>query len=163
MRKLRIGQIGPLNIPIPPKKYGGTEKVIYWLCQEMTKRGHDVFLFGAKDCKTKAKLIPVVPKSLWTLKRKDVECSPYYAYEMALIAKKTKELKLDILHDHLGPWSLALYGQVKVPIIHTLHVPFKNKDRIWAYKKLNSKLISISNDQRKPAPKLNYISTIYKP
>lgn len=159
MKKLRIGQIGPLNIPIPPKAYGGTEKIIYWLCEELTKRGHSVFLFAAKDSKTNAHLCPIIKRSLWAFKHK--ESTPYYAYEMAVIAKKTKELKLDILHDHLGPWSLTLYGQVNVPIIHTLHVPFKNKDRIWAYKKLNAKLVSISNAQRKPAPFLNYVATVY--
>ena len=80
---------------------------------------------------------------------------------MAIIARKAKELKLDIIHDHLGPWSLALYGQVKIPIVHTLHIPFKNKDRIWAYKKLNAKLVSLSYAQRKPAPSLNYVANIY--
>ena len=159
MRKLRIGQIGPLNLPIPPKKYGGTEVVIYELCEELTKRGHEVFLFAAEDSKTSAHLCPITKKSLWVSKIK--ESTPYYAYEMATIARKSKELKLNILHDHLGPWSLTLYGQVNIPIIHTLHIPFKNNDRIWAYRKLNSKLVSISNAQRKPAPNLNYVATIY--
>ena len=159
MRKMRIGQIGPLNLPIPPKKYGGTEVVMYWLCEGLTKRGHEVFLFAAGDSKTSARLCPIMPKSLWVSNAK--EHTPYYALQMATIAKKVKELNIDILHDHLGPLSLTLYGQVKVPIVHTLHVPFGNKDRIWAYKKLNAKLVSISNTQRKPAPSLNYVATIY--
>ena len=159
MRKLRIGQIAPLNLPVPPKKYGGTEKIIYWLCKELTKRGHKVTLFAAKDSKVSCNLCPIIKKSLWVSKIR--ESSPYYAYEMAIIAKKAKELKLDILHDHLGPWSLSLYGQTNVPIFHTLHVPFKNKDRIWAYQKLNSKLVSISFAQRKPAPNLNYVANVY--
>ncbi|MCX6764499.1 MAG: glycosyltransferase family 4 protein [Candidatus Nealsonbacteria bacterium] len=161
MKKLRIGQIGPLNLPIPPKKYGGTEKIIYSLCEGLTKKGHEVFLFAAKDSKTSAHLCPIVEKSLWTLKIKPQEYAPYYAYQMAIVAQKAKKLKLDIIHDHLGPWSLALYGQTKIPIVHTLHVPFRKKDRIWAYRKLNSKLISISFAQRKPAPDLNYVANIY--
>lgn len=159
MKKLKIGQTGPLYFPIPPKKYGGVEKIIYWLCQELTKKGHRVFLFDSKDSKTKATLIPVIEKSLWLTE--SIEETPYFAYEMAVIAKKAKELKLDILHDHLGPWSLALYGQLDIPIIHTLHVPFKKKGRIWAYQKLNSKLVSISFAQRKPALNLNYVANIY--
>lgn len=159
MRKLRIGQISPLNLPVPPKKYGGTERIIYWLCEELTKRGHEVFLFGTEDSKVSCRLIPVVKKALWISKPKDYGC--YYAFEMALIGKKTKELKLDILHDHLGPWSLTLYGQLKIPILHTLHVPFKNKDRIWLYKQLKAKLVSISFAQRKSAPNLNYLANIY--
>lgn len=159
MKKLRIGQISPINLPVPPKKYGGTEKIIYWLCEELSKRGHEVFLFAAKDSKVNCHLCPIINKSLWTFQPE--ESSPYYAYEMAVIARRAKELKLNILHDHLGPWSLTLYGQMSIPIIHTLHVPLGSKDRIWAYRELNSKLVSISNAQRKPAPDLNYVATIY--
>ncbi|MDP1538936.1 MAG: glycosyltransferase family 4 protein [bacterium] len=159
MRKLRIGQISPLNLPVPPQKYGGTERIIYFLCRELTKRGHEVFLFGTGDSKVDCHLLPILKKGLWGKKVK--ESAPYYAYEMALVAKKSKELKLDILHDHLGPWALTLYGQTEIPIIHTLHVPFKNKDRIWAYKKLKAKLVSISFAQRKPAKDLNYAANIY--
>lgn len=159
MKKLRIGQISPLNLTIPPKKYGGTEKIIYFLCEELTKKGHEVFLFSTGESKVSCHLCPVIKKGLWLKKTK--ETSPYYAYEMAYVAKKTRELKLDVLHDHLGPWALALYGQTQIPIIHTLHVPFQNKDRIWAYDKLKSNLVSISFAQRKPAPKLNYAANIY--
>ena len=159
IRKLRIGQISPLNLPIPPRKYGGSEKIIYYLCEELTKKGHKVFLFGPKESKVNCCLIPIVERSLWELQPK--ESCPYYAYEMAQVAKSVKKLKIDVLHDHLGPWSLTLYGQVKVPIIHTLHIPFKNKDRIWGYKKLNAKLVSISLAQRKPAADLNYLANIY--
>jgi len=158
MKKLRIGQIAPLNVPIPPKKYGGTERIIDALCRGLAKRGHKIFLFAAADAKTGGQLIPIVSKSLWTNKTKDA--APYYSYEMNVILRQTSRLKLDILHDHLGPISLALYGGINIPIVHTLHVPI-NKDRAWAYKKLNSKLISISNNQRKDDPRLNYVATIY--
>ena len=134
MRKLKIGQISPLNLPVPPKKYGGAEKIIYWLCEELHKRGHQVHLFGSGDSKVSCNLLPIIHKSLWTVKQKN--SSSYYSVEMAVITKKTRELKLDILHDHLGPASLPLTG-LNVPLIHTLHVPFKEKDRIWAYRVLN--------------------------
>ncbi|MBU4023278.1 glycosyltransferase family 4 protein [Patescibacteria group bacterium] len=159
MKKLRIGQIAPLNVPIPPKKYGGTERIIDALCRGLSMRGHKIFLFAAADAKTGGKIIPIIPKSLWT--NKINEATPYYSYEMSVILQKSPRLKLDILHDHLGPFSLALYGGgLNIPILHTLHVPI-NKDRAWAYQKLNSKLISISNNQRKGDPRLNYIATIY--
>ena len=121
MKKLRIGQIAPLNVPIPPKKYGGTERIIDALCRGLSKRGHKIFLFAAADAKTGGQIIPIVPKSLWTNKIKDA--APYYAYEMNVILRQTSRLKLDILHDHLGPLSLALYGGINIPILHTLHVP----------------------------------------
>ncbi len=160
MRKLRIGQISPLNLPVPPKKYGGTERVIFWLCEDLKKMGHEVFLFGTGDSKVSCKLIPIIEKALW-VNKKIKDHAPYYALEMITISKMAEKLKLDILHDHLGPWSLTLYGQLKIPIIHTLHVPFKGKDRIWVYKKLNAKLVSISFAQRKPAPNLNYVANVY--
>lgn len=160
MKSLKIGQISPLNLTIPPKKYGGTERIIYWLCQELPKRGHQVFLFGPGTSQVDCHLLPVIKKGLWEMKIK--ESTPYYAYEMALIAQKAEELRLDILHDHLGPWSLSLYNpHLKDKILHTLHIPFHNKDRAWAYRKLNAKLVSVSNEQRKPAPDLNYLATIY--
>jgi len=159
MRKLRIGQIAPLNVPIPPKKYGGTERIIDALCRGLSKRGHKIFLFAAADAKTEGRIIPIIPKSLWTEEIR--ETTAYYAYEMNIVLQKSPGLKLDILHDHLGPFSLTLYGGgLNIPILHTLHVPI-NKHRAWAYRKLNSKLISISNNQRKDAPRLNYVATIY--
>jgi glycosyltransferase involved in cell wall biosynthesis len=161
MRKLRIGQISPLNLPIPPKKYGGTERVIFWLCEELKKMEHKVFLFGTGDSRVSCKLIPIVKKALWEDKRIK-EHGPYYALEMVTISKMAEKLKLDILHDHLGPWSLTLYGKLKIPILHTLHVPFQEReDRIFVYKKLNAKLVSISFAQRKPAPNLKYVANIY--
>ncbi|MBI2013538.1 MAG: glycosyltransferase family 4 protein [Candidatus Colwellbacteria bacterium] len=160
MRKLRIGQTGPLFFPVPPPKYGGVEKIVYSLCENLTDKGHKVFLFDTEDSKTRAQLVPVIKKSLYRF-TKPVEYTPYFAYEMALIARKAKELKLDVIHDHLGPSSLSLYGHLDIPIIHTLHVPFKKEGRAWAYEKLNSKLVSISLAQRKLAPYLNYVANIY--
>ena len=158
---MKIGQISPLNLPIPPKKYGGTERIIFWLCEELKKMGHKVFLFASKDSKVSCKLIPIVKRALWE-SSEIKEQAPYYALEMAKVAKLSKKLKFDILHDHLGPWSLTLYGQVKIPILHTLHVPFQQReDRIFAYKELRAKLVSISFAQRRPAPDLNYVANIY--
>ncbi len=161
MRKLRIGQISPLNLPVPPKKYGGTERIVFWLCEELKRLGHEVFLFGSGDSKVSCKLIPIVKKSLWV--SKDIkEHSVYYALQLAQVAQLSAKLKIDILHDHLGPLTLALYGQVKIPIVHTLHVPFQQReDRIFAYQKLKAKLVSISFAQRRPAPHLNYVANIY--
>lgn len=159
MKKLRIGQISPLNLPVPPKKYGGTEKIVYFLCEKLKQKGHSVYLFGTKASRVSCHLVPIIEKGLWQMEPKD--CIPYYMYQMAIVARGAKKLKLDVLHDHLGPISLCLNGQIDIPLVHTLHIPFHDKDRPWAYKKLNSQLVSLSFAQRKPAPKLNYIANIY--
>ena len=149
-RKLRIGQISPLNIAIPPPKYGGTERVIYNLCEGLTKRGHEVVLFGTGSDKTSAKLHPIFPKGLWSLPQES-ERTPYYTYAMSEIARAARK----------GPLALSLYGMTdRIPIVHTLHVP-TNSDRAVIYKLLGARLVSISNNQRKPYPKLNYIATVY--
>lgn len=159
-RRLRIGQISPLNIAIPPVKYGGTESVIYNLCEELPKRGHQVFLFGTKKDRTSALLIPILPKGLWSLPAAR-ERTPYYAYALAKIAQEARRLQLDILHDHLGPLTLPLHGIAdSIPLLHTLHVP-TNADRSEVYQRMGVPLVSISNNQRKPSPHLNYVATIY--
>ena len=158
MKKLRIGQIAPLNVPIPPPKYGGTERIIHALCNGLTDLGHEVFIFATKDTDVKANVIPVIEHCIWS---NDIrETTPYNAYAMAVIAKEIRRLKLDIVHDHVGPFSTVLYGSLDIPIVHTLHVPLSDP-RVFAYKKLNCNLISISDNQRKYAPDLNYVSTVY--
>src|SRR3989338_993453 len=159
-RKLRSGQISPLNIAIPPPKYGGTERVIYNLCEGLTKSGHEVVLFGTWADKTSAKLYPIFPKGLWSLPQESEKTS-YYTYAMSKIARAARKYQLDVLHDHLGPLALSLYGMAdRIPIVHTLHVP-TNNDRAAIYKLLGARLVSISNNQRKPYPRLDYIATVY--
>lgn len=158
MRKLRIGQIAPLNVPIPPPKYGGTERIIHTLCNSLVDSGQEVYIFATNDTQIKAKVIPVIDHCLWSNDIK--ETTPYNAYAMSVIAKEARRLKLDILHDHVGPFSTVLYGSLDIPMVHTLHVPLTSP-RVYAYKKLNCNLISISDNQRKFAPELNYIATIY--
>ncbi len=161
MKKLRIGQVSSLYFPIPPKLYGGVERVIFHLCEELTKNGHEVTLFASGDSKTSARLFPIIEKGLTSLKKQKIEFISYYTYEMAIVMRKAKELGIDILHDHVGPYSLSLYGQTDIPIVHTIHTPIIREERVWAYKKLNAKIVSLSDSQRKTAPQLNYAATVY--
>ena len=117
-KKLRIAQIAPLWFPIPPKKYGGIERIISYLTEELVKRGHDVTLFASGDSKTKAKLISVYPKSL-------IEAGydwqdPFWNLENLSKAFKMAD-KFDIIHCHLDIWALPFQGLTKVPVLHTLH------------------------------------------
>ncbi|MDP2926766.1 MAG: glycosyltransferase family 4 protein [bacterium] len=121
-KKLRVAQIAPLWITIPPLKYGGIERIIAMLCDGLTNKGHEVTLFASPGSKTKAELISVFPKPLleanipwsnpiWNLRNLS------RAFEIA------KEGKFDIIHTHLDLWSLFFQNLSPVPVLHTMHNP----------------------------------------
>ena len=117
-KKLKIAQIAPLWFSIPPKKYGGTERIVSFLTEELVKRGHDVTLFASGDSKTKAKLISVYPKSL--IKVGFNWQDPFWNLENLSKAFRMAE-KFDIIHCHLDIWALPFQDFTKVPVLHTLH------------------------------------------
>lgn len=117
-KKLRICQIAPLWFSIPPKKYGGIERIIHFLTEELVRRGHDVTLFASGDSKTKAKLISVTAKSLievgydWQ--------DPFWNLENISEAFKRAN-EFDIIHSHLDIWTLSFQELTKAPVLHTFH------------------------------------------
>lgn len=116
--KLKIAQIAPLWFPIPPKKYGGTERIISFLTEELARRGHDVTLFASGDSKTKAKLISVYPKSLIEVGYNWQD--PFWNLEnLSTVLKLADEF--DVIHSHLDIWALPFQDLTKVPVLHTLH------------------------------------------
>lgn len=117
-RKLKIAQIAPLWFSIPPEKYGGIERIVSYLTEELVKRGHDVTLFASGDSKTKAKLVSVVPKSL--IKSRYNWQDPFWNLEnLSTAFKRAKDF--DIIHSHLDVWTLPFQNLTKVPVLHTFH------------------------------------------
>ncbi len=126
-RKLKIAQLAPPWIPIPPDQYGGTENVIYHLIEEQVNQGHDVTLLAPGDSKTSAKLVSFFPKSLiasgvpWTMHLK-----AYYHLHKAV--DYIKEHHFDIVHSHLSSSSdmylFPLTAQLATPHVTTLHSVF---------------------------------------
>ncbi|OGY50862.1 MAG: hypothetical protein A3B89_04100 [Candidatus Buchananbacteria bacterium RIFCSPHIGHO2_02_FULL_40_13] len=121
-KKLRIAQVAPLWFTIPPKGYGGIERIVSMLTEELMLRGHEVTLFAAPGSQTSAKLVSVFDRSLseanipwsnpiWNLRNLST------AFEMA--AKGA----FDIIHSHLDLWALFFQNLTKVPSIHTMHNP----------------------------------------
>src|SRR3989304_9093842 len=121
-KKLRIAQISPLWVTVPPKKYGGIERIVAMLCDGLAERGHKVTLFASPGSKTKAKLITVFDKPLldakiswsnqiWNLRNLSK------AFEMA------NQGQFDIIHSHLDVWALFFHNLTKTPVIHTMHNP----------------------------------------
>lgn len=121
-KKLRIAQIAPLWVAVPPKKYGGIERIVAMLCDGLVEKGHKVTLFAAPGSKTKAKLITVFDKPL--LDAKISWSNPIWnlrnlskAFEIA------NQGEFDIIHSHLDLWALFFQGLTKTPVLHTMHNP----------------------------------------
>lgn len=154
---MRIAQIAPLWIPIPPYTYGGSELVISWFCDELVRRGHQVTLFATSDSKTSANLVPVWPQSLWRAKLK----TPHAIF--ALLYEKLISLQdqFDIIHDHCEFYTVPYSKFLKPPVVTTLHHPL-TEETIILYKKFqNINYVAISKNQRKSGPGINIVRTIY--
>ncbi len=117
-RPLKIAQIAPLWFPIPPKKYGGIERIVSGLTEELVKRGHKVTLFASGNSKTKAKLFAVRPTAL---KKDGVHWdNPLWNLENLSVAFKQAG-KFDIIHSHLDLWALFFQELTNTPVVHTFH------------------------------------------
>ncbi|KPJ57365.1 hypothetical protein AMJ49_02125 [Parcubacteria bacterium DG_74_2] len=154
---MRIAQIAPLWIPVPPYTYGGTELVVSFLTEELVKRGHKVTLFASGDSKTSARLVPIWPKSLWRAHLR----APHAAF--ALLYHKVLEMQeeFDIIHDHCEFYTVPFSKFLKPPIVSTTHHPMYEEIIILFKKYPNINYVAISKDQRKSAPGINFSKTIY--
>ena len=155
--KLRIAQVAPLWFSIPPKGYGGIERIVAMLTEELMRRSHEVTLFASPGSITSARLISVFDKSLseanipwsnpiWNLRNLS------RAFEMA------DEGEFDIVHCHLDLWGLFFQGIVKTPMIHTMHNPLyrtnadATKDdrlRLFSEEARRTDIVFISKSARK--------------
>ncbi|NIA10107.1 MAG: glycosyltransferase [Nitrospiraceae bacterium] len=165
MKKLKIAQIAPPWISVPPKKYGGTELIVSHLTEELVRRGHQVTLFASGDSITKAKLVSAWPKSLYRMGIPWTDA--LYPLLHALTAFEKAE-EFDIVHSHSSYWGLAFSPFIKTSMVTTYHGNFTSIKKNLARRRILEKFkknnfISISNSQRKPADKinLNFVGTVY--
>lgn len=128
MKKLKIAQIAPLWFPIPPKKYGGTERIIYYLTEGLIKRGHKVTLFASGDSKTSAKLIACTKTHL--IKR-GIPWEDWWWNNLNYATAFEKAKDFDIIHSHWTPLGMYFQKFVKTPVLHTLHNIPPKKDPRW--------------------------------
>jgi glycosyltransferase involved in cell wall biosynthesis len=160
---MRIAQIAPIIESVPPKSYGGTERVISALTEELVKRGHDVTLFASGDSETKAKLFSVYHTSLRKANIEDVYGPNIWSLLNVGMAYQMQD-EFDIIHDHNSqnnPVSLPLANLSRTPVVMTLHGPLTNgySKSFDFYRKPH--LVTISKRQAEPAPLLNYIGNVY--
>lgn len=161
---MRIAQIAPIIESVPPEKYGGTERVIGALTNELISRGHDVTLFASGDSKTSAKLFSVYPTALRKANIENLYGPNIWSLLHVGLAYQLQQGQFDIIHDHNSqnnPISLPIANTSQTPVIMTLHGPLSN-DYTKAFSFYTKPhLVSISYKQREPAPNLNYIGNVY--
>lgn len=158
---MRIAQIAPIIERVPPQKYGGTERVVYALTEQLVKRGHDVTLFASGDSQTSAKLISVFPKALREARLLDIYGLNTWTLLNIGLAYKMQG-QFDIIHDHTGHIGLPLANISQTPAVITLHGPFTTDNKAM-FKVLDRHfLVTISHAQMPKNLKLtNHLGTVY--
>ena len=156
---MRIAQIAPLFEAVPPKLYGGSERVVSWLTEELVAMGHDVTLFASGDSVTTAKLEATWPQAL----RLDPTILDWFATYYVMLDHVFKHAhKFDILHFHIDYFPNLLFTHQPVPFLTTLHGRLDLPELGVVYRTFpDVPLVSISNSQRKPIPDANWIGTVY--
>ena len=156
---MRIAQIAPLTEAIPPKLYGGTERVIYWLTEELVALGHDVTLFASGDSRTSAKLVPVWPKAL----RLDGAVRDACALHMMMLEHVRRQAAdFDFLHFHLDYYPFSLFCRQSRPFLTTLHGRLDLPEHQPVFTTFASvPVVSISDAQRQPVPQAGWVRTIH--
>src|SRR5487761_2584200 len=155
---MRIAQIAPLFEAVPPKLYGGTERVVYSLTEELVALGHDVTLFASGDSITSATLAPMREQAL----RLDPTVKDWiasYMRMMELVYRRAHEF--DVLHFHTDYFPLSLFSRQKTPFLTTLHGRLDIPEFKGVYELFDAPMVSISDAQRRPIPRLNWIRTVY--
>jgi glycosyltransferase involved in cell wall biosynthesis len=156
---MRIAQIAPLTEAIPPKLYGGTERVVHWLTEELVALGHDVTLFASGDSITTAKLEPMWDQSL----RLSGSIRDPNALHILMLERVRRRVDdFDVLHFHLDYYPFSLFSRQSTPFLTTLHGRLDLPEHQPVFTAFSSiPVVSISNAQRRPVPQAGWIKTIY--
>src|SRR6266702_2407118 len=157
-RTMRIAQISPLMEAMPPKLYGGTERVVSWLTEELVALGHDVTLFASGDSITTARLEPMWPRAL----RLDGTVRDPYALHMMMIEEVFRRSDdFDLMHFHLDYFTFSLMARQATPFLTTLHGRLDLPEHHAVFRTFaDSPIVSISKAQRRPIPKANWIGNV---
>lgn len=156
---MRIAQVSPLTEAVPPKLYGGTERVISWLTEELVAMGHDVTLFASGDSTTSATLEAMWPRAL----RLDGSVRDPNALHMAMIEQVCRRAgEFDIIHTHLDYYPFSLMSRQGVPFVTTLHGRLDLPEHQPMFETFSSvPVVSISNSQRRPIHHANWAGTVH--
>ena len=155
---MRIAQIAPLFEAVPPRRYGGTERVVHWLTEELVGMGHDVTLFATGDSRTSARLQPMRAEGERFARNFEYNNAPY-ARMIELVRRQAEDF--DVLHFHIDFHPFSVFTRQATPFLTTLH---GRLDQGWIPQIYDLfpevPLVSISDRQRVPMPHLNFAATI---
>jgi len=155
---MRIAQIAPLTEAIPPKLYGGTERVVHWLTEELVALGHDVTLYASGDSQTSAKLEAPWPRAL----RLDGSIRDPNALHMLMLERVRQQAsEFDFLHFHLDYYPFSIFSRQSTPFVTTLHGRLDLPEHQPLFATFPSiPIVSISNAQRRPIPQAGWVQTV---
>jgi glycosyltransferase involved in cell wall biosynthesis len=147
---MRIAQVAPLQEAVPPRFYGGTERVVSYLTEHLVELGHDVTLFASADSDTSARLIPICRQGL----RLDPGCQNPVPYEiLALEAVLGQADDFDIIHFHEERLHLPWSRRIRCATVTTMHGRLDLRELVPLYREYaDIPLVSISDAQRSPLP-----------
>lgn len=156
---MKIAQVSPLYESVPPRLYGGTERVVSWLTEELVRRGHEVTLFASGDSLTNAHLVPVCPQAL----RLDPQCWDYLAHHMRLVEQVLQRKDdFDIVHFHIDYLHFSMSRREDLAQLTTLHGRLDIPDLVPLFREFaEMPVVSISDAQRHPLPWINWQGTVY--
>jgi len=156
---MRIAQIAPLAESVPPKLYGGTERVVAWLVDELVELGHEVTLFASGDSRTRGELHAVWPRALRLGRPRS---DPAAAVSALLEAMARHAGEFDVIHSHIDWLHLPLLSRMDVPFLTTLHGRLDLPGLVdVAGNFSDAPFVSISDNQRLPLPRAKWLGTVY--
>jgi glycosyltransferase involved in cell wall biosynthesis len=156
---MKIAQVAPLYESVPPTWYGGTERVVSYLTEELVRQGHQVTLFASGDSVTQARLVAACPRAL----RLDQGCVDPLAHHMVLLEQVFRQARaFDLLHFHIDYWHFPLSVRQPIPTVTTLHGRLDVPDLVPVFQLFPSMpMVSISDAQRAPLPCVHWLGTVY--
>jgi glycosyltransferase involved in cell wall biosynthesis len=156
---MKIAQIAPLYESVPPMTYGGSERIVSYLTEELVRQGHDVTLFASGDSVTEAHLVAVCERSL----RLDEHCVDQLSRHVVMLEQvMQRAAEFDVIHFHVDYLHFPLSRRMHTPHVTTLHGRLDLPDLIPLYDEFaEMPVVSISDSQREPLPHANWVATIH--
>jgi len=156
---MRVALVSPLHESVPPHLYGGTERVVAYLADELVALGHEVTLFASADSQTRARLAPMAPRGL----RLDPSCRDALSHHVAMVARVAEAAgEFDVVHFHLDDVHVPLVRAARLRALTTQHGRLDIPDLVPLFEEFDDMaLASISDAQRAPLPRAHWVGTVY--